>query len=226
MSDKQIRILEREAATGNPEAKERLRKIHARSSGIIQRVQIDWHPGYANRPTLQVLVNKIPDSRDYVYEKRGPMYFGLVNGIAQFKFYNGPGRGYGGSTFNLKMKDGSTESLKGPWSSNAAAMTEVGFPATTEVSLTENPHVMERGHTFYGGYSVTVEALAAACKAQGLRFYKVEQYGRERYEPGQVGGIIHVKQGYGRLARDVGTDENGLKPATKNNPITILERLA
>lgn len=226
MSDKDLRILERRAINGDVEAGKRLEQMRNKSAGIIEKVRIDWHGHYANRPTLQVIVNKIPSSEDYVYEKKGPMYFGLVNGIAQFKFYNGPGRGYGGATFNLKMKDGSVATLKGPWSSNASAMTSYGFPATTEVSLTDDPKVWERGHTFFGGYSITIEALAEACKRHGLRFYKVKHNSLISYEPGQIGGHIKHKARYGKYPYSELVDKNGMKRVHGRSTLEILERLA
>ena len=71
------------------------------------------------------------------YEQRGSMYFAqdARTGRVSYFFYEEPGRGFGGSTYNLPMKDGTTAILHGPWSSNSHAMNRAGFEPSKEVNI-------------------------------------------------------------------------------------------
>lgn len=64
--------------------------------------------------------------------------------------YSEKSEGYGGRRFTLTMEDGTTTILRGPWSSNAAAIERRGgFPRCNEVSMIDKPESYERGYTFY-----------------------------------------------------------------------------
>lgn len=71
------------------------------------------------------------------YEQRGSMYFAQDErtGRVSYFFYKEPGHGFGGSTYNLPMKDGTTAVLIGPWSSNSHAMNRAGFEPSKEVNI-------------------------------------------------------------------------------------------
>ena len=71
------------------------------------------------------------------YEQRGSMYFAQDErtGRVSYFFYEKPGRGFGGYTYNLPMKDGTTSILHGPWSSNSHAMNRAGFEPSKEVNI-------------------------------------------------------------------------------------------
>ena len=71
------------------------------------------------------------------YEQRGSMYFAQDErtGRVSYFFYEEPGQGFGGYTYNLPMKDGKTAILHGPWSSNSHAMNRAGFEPSKEVTI-------------------------------------------------------------------------------------------
>lgn len=71
------------------------------------------------------------------YEQRGSMYFAQDErtGRVSYFFYEKPGHGFGGYTYNLSMKDGTTAILHGPWSSNSHAMNRAGFEPSKEVTI-------------------------------------------------------------------------------------------
>jgi len=97
-------------------------------------IQIDWHEGYANMPDLLVHEHLVPFA-EFVFEQRGDLYYACDERTGQVKYfsYNGPGGGYGGHKFTINMKDGTTKTLIGPWSSRASVMNGAGFPHCVEV---------------------------------------------------------------------------------------------
>ena len=131
----------------------------------ILNAKVNWMKGYANDPYLEVLVDKIPRD-DLRYEQKGELFFAEHEGYVSFFAYSGPGDGYGGSRFDIIMKDGSKKTLIGPWSSRPGVMNNAGFALCTGVSITDDPKVFERGHTFYGGNLTLEKAKEAATIAE------------------------------------------------------------
>lgn len=122
---------------------------------------------FDNLPTLEVLVDKIPDRDSLVYDQKGSFYFAEKDGYVSFFHYSRPGEGYGGRKFTINV-NGKQKYLIGPWSSNSVSMEQAGFQRTANVSLTDDPKVMEKGYTFYGA-NLTFEKFEEACKiANGL----------------------------------------------------------
>jgi len=109
---------------------------------------VKWNEGWSNRPKLNLLVDEMPDINKMIYEQRGPLYYAEEDGYVNFFCYEKPGQGYAGREFHIKLKDGTQKVLKGPWSSNAMAMNEVGFGPCVEVKITDSKKVMELGYTF------------------------------------------------------------------------------
>ena len=74
---------------------------------------------------------------DVIHTKQGDMYFAEdpSTGRVRYFFYNGPSSGFGGHTYKLPMKDGSTATLIGPWSSNSQAMNNIGMKPSKEVTI-------------------------------------------------------------------------------------------
>jgi hypothetical protein len=68
--------------------------------------------------------------------------------------------GFGGASFNLRMKDGSVETIKGPWSSNASSMNEY-FPHCMEICFVDDCGFQ------LGGYCMLVEAAEPIVKNLG-----------------------------------------------------------
>ena len=97
-------------------------------------VKNDWE--------LEIIIPKelwglYEDRSNMQYEQRGSMYFAQDErtGRVSYFFYEKPGRGFGGYTYNLPMKDGTTAILHGPWSSNSHAMNTAGFEPSMEVPI-------------------------------------------------------------------------------------------
>lgn len=127
----------------------------------IIKGRINWMESYGNHPFLEVLVDRVADPSEFVFERRDPgLYYGLApSGEVRFFSWSGrSGEGYGGRHFPITMKDGTREVLRGPWSSRASAMHLVGFDPCVEVSITDDPAAYERGHTFSAG-SVSLSYL-------------------------------------------------------------------
>lgn len=100
----------------------------------ILSARIDWNDEYDNPANLVIRVDSIPPSEDLCYEKKGSYYFAEQNGYVSF-FFDDPKNheGYGGSRFDLTMKDGSKVTLVGPWSGNPMGAASVGFPKSYDV---------------------------------------------------------------------------------------------
>lgn len=96
---------------------------------------IDWKPRYANEPTLQLKVDKLPDFDKLRYEKRESYYFAEYDGFVRFFSYTRPGNGFGGSTYRITLLDETSIDLIGPWSGNAETANRLGFPSCLEVMI-------------------------------------------------------------------------------------------
>jgi len=82
--------------------------------------RIEWLQGWANDPELVIKMTKEDYDANWagmLYECKHDHYWAENQGLCSFYFYTGPSTGFGGRTFTLKMKDGTTKDLIGPWSS-------------------------------------------------------------------------------------------------------------
>lgn len=124
--------------------------------------RIRWSETYSNPPGLELLVSRIPKLEEHRFERRGSCYYSELDGLCSFFSWDGrPDHGYGGRAFTLRMLDGSTEELVGPWSSSCSAMNSLGFGPCTEVAATDEPDAYERGYTFYAS-AITMGLLGTA----------------------------------------------------------------
>lgn len=147
-------------------------------------MKVDWMEGWANNPGIIVLVDRFPDLSDVKFDKKGPLYFAEKDGGVFFFSYRQPGNGFGGRHFTLKMKDGSEEILKGPWSSRSSVMNTVGFTPSIEVIIAEDRDTFERGYTLLAG-SMIVEKVEEGLKKflPGFSLYSfIDEDGEENYE--------------------------------------------
>ena len=103
---------------------------------------------FKNKWELEIIIPKelweLYEDRSHMkYEQRGSMYFAQDErtGRVSYFFYEKPGNGFSGYTYNLPMKDGTTALLHGPWSSNSHAMNRAGFEPSKEVTI-EGRHRM------------------------------------------------------------------------------------
>jgi hypothetical protein len=121
-------------------------------------IEINWNEGWANAPDL--IVHEAPIARtDFVYKKRRQFYFAYDRDTQQASYfsYTGPGTGFGGQHYHLKMVDGSTHELIGPWSSRASVMNAMGFPKSVECT-----YKTEKGYSYSGAILM--------CRAAGLLY--------------------------------------------------------
>lgn len=121
------------------------------------------NPEFDNLPTLEVLVDKIPDHNSLVYEQKGNSYFAEKDGYVNFFYYQRPGEGYGGRKFTINV-NGEQKDLIGPWSSNSESMFQAGFQRSIDVSLTDDPKAFEKGYSFNAAH-FTLEKFIEACIA-------------------------------------------------------------
>jgi hypothetical protein len=100
----------------------------------ILKTWIDWYLGWANNPVLNIqLDSEYPT--EFLYEKKDGIYYAENEFICSFFAYTSPGDGYGGQKFHLNMKDGTKETLIGPWSSNHDYVNSVGFGPCINCSI-------------------------------------------------------------------------------------------
>lgn len=102
---------------------------------------IDWNHGYANDPVLCLQVDRIFYREEFVYEEKDGIYYGVRGEQASFFAWKGPGNegGFGGEDYILTMKDGTTATLKGPWSSRSSVINHHFEEQCIEVRLTKFP---------------------------------------------------------------------------------------
>src|SRR2546423_1221540 len=90
----------------------------------VLKAKVNWMEGWANDPYFQILVDKEPKYSELIWKvkqlnENETFYYGEEDGYAYFLLHDSRNeRGFGGSTYTLKMFDGSTRMIKGPWSSN------------------------------------------------------------------------------------------------------------
>ncbi len=116
--------------------------------------KVNWMLNWANDPRLVLLVDESP--KNFIYQKKGCLYFAEKEGIVRFFFYDGPGDGYSGRNFDITLDTGEEVTLQGPWSSRSGVMNNAGFTPSMEVHFTDSLKHFERGYTLYAGH-VTVE---------------------------------------------------------------------
>jgi len=144
----------------------------------VAEIYPDWYLGANNKPTFKVLLTGLEDReermearrfRAHEVEERGfisVLYCATVGDLVYYFFSNPRDHsGFGGEKFDIVTVDEEEITLVGPWSSGTYAINEmaekgiVGFPQCVSVSHTWDPKVIQRGHTFVGGCSITLQAL-------------------------------------------------------------------
>lgn len=134
----------------------------------ILDARIDWMFGWANTPIMRLLVDKMPDHSQLRYKcyGEGPnhtgLYFAQLDGYVDFFYSTDDKTGFGGRVFTPTMEDGTARRIRGPWSSNYMAAKRLTGVDCVDVSITDDPAVWERGHTFYHA-NVTYDKLLEAC---------------------------------------------------------------
>ena len=141
---------------------------------------------WANDPFFEVLVDKLPDHKNLRYTNKDSIWYAESEDYVSFYAWLGPGneRGFGGSEIPITLVDGQEVILLGPWSSRSGAVNSIGFGPCLDVSITNDPKVFDRGHTFLGGH-VTKKIIERALPQflPGVILYKelrgVEEFGND-----------------------------------------------
>lgn len=102
----------------------------------LLEVSVDWLDDVGNLPEFRVKLSRIPKRYELTYRERGGLYLATLGDYASFLYYDRPGQGFGGATFELHMDDGSTRRLIGPWSSNSSDANRM-FPETPVVEASQ-----------------------------------------------------------------------------------------
>jgi len=149
----------------------------------ILDIRIKKHPiRHYPRFDIELLVDRIPERSEMRFTNRGNRWFSNHGGYVRYFSWKPPSNngGYYGRSFDIIMEDGSKVTLFGPWSSRSSAMNKEGFAPSLEVSITDDPDVLERGHTFWAG-AVTVELLQPVLEEIGERLVEVDSHGEPRW---------------------------------------------
>lgn len=135
------------------------------STSFVLDAAVNWYHHCANRPRLKVLLNHIPSRDDVTFTHAGNKEFWYGESESGVVYYysghpDNPGSGFSGRSFELPTENGSV-TLVGPGDSRASVANNYGFGPVVDVTMTDDPTVMERGHTFYAG-SITLDLATEA----------------------------------------------------------------
>ena len=131
----------------------------------IEDARVNWMEKWGNLPHLEILVDKVYETRDFHYERKkgkySDLYWATRGGQVSFFAYNEDNQnGFGGYEFHLQGTNLETFILKGPWTSRSSYMNR-SWPHSIEVSLTSDPEAFKQGFTFQAGYTSIPMALDA-----------------------------------------------------------------
>ena len=96
-------------------------------------------------------MDKIPEMSEMRYEPKvvdeyTTLYFAELEGYVSFYASNNRDHnGFGGQTYELTLKDGSTTKLVGPWSGRPGVMNKEGFTPSCDVVYTTNRQTWMEG---------------------------------------------------------------------------------
>lgn len=98
----------------------------------ITEVSIDWSANYGNRPrlTIRATEESLPRDADRLWRRRDVIWYSELGGVATWLCHSGDDvneGGFGGSTYVIRMEDGSSKTLVGPWSSRAGVVNGLGL---------------------------------------------------------------------------------------------------
>ena len=142
---------------------------------------------YGNRPIFVVKMSRVASTNEFIYARHevdpnSILYLGTLGDQVNFFCHNRLNeRGYGGRVYNLRLLDGSTVDIKGPWSSRSGVMNKYFGHSTPAVDDTDCC-VEVVGDDCYA-CSVTATALIKAAKAAGYRVAWVFVDGQWTLEP-------------------------------------------
>jgi hypothetical protein len=136
----------------------------------VLKAKVRWDIQWDNTPGLEMLVDQIP-SRDVRRYRRYPLggesalYISETEGYVSHYTETSDHSGLGGRAVDLTLDTGEHVTVRGPWLGSTSALSTYGVHAM-DVSITDEPEVWERGHTFFAGavtLSVVREAIRWFC---------------------------------------------------------------
>lgn len=122
----------------------------------IKEVRVDWKEGFANSPTFQVVLNKLPDQNVVRFQRLDNLFYGEDKESGYVRFFcwdeaRGQDQGFAGRHFPITLVDGTEIVLKGPWSSRAGVMNKFFQDAAcVDVHFEE-----QEGYPTWGAFSMT-----------------------------------------------------------------------
>jgi hypothetical protein len=145
------------------------------------KAEVEWHDGFANRPTLEITVDKIPDKEHFRFQNKGRLYFAEHDGYV--RFFAGSTTenegGFGSRKFPITLHNGNKVTLLGPWSSRASYMNQHFEPHCVDVYIYETESEFTSG---IGG-AVTLEVAEKAAEMAGYELEReVSRNGDINYE--------------------------------------------
>jgi len=147
----------------------------------ILKSRVNWMHYFDSDPIFEVLVDKLPALSDMIFTEKNNTYYAEKDGFVSFYYYKGPGRGFGGHTFNIKLQEDNQivqKCLKGPWSSRAGHINKIGFKSALGFScgdcidLTNDVKVFQNRYTFHGGVALTEDLLVKCAELAGCFLIK------------------------------------------------------
>lgn len=159
----------------------------------ILKHEFEMYDGYANRPTIVLHVDRLPDDSVLRYEERDCIYAAQVDGFVKYFYTDGkPTQGFGGRTIEISMMDGTERTFSGAWSSRAGVVNTRGFGFGDIVDVC----FVERDGKYPDLRISGAVTLAALVAEQMFPMIAVTNGGELGYEPGKVdvdGHIVPLK---------------------------------
>lgn len=148
----------------------------------ITNFGIDWHKKYSNAPSFWLESTLDPGKLEFLYEHRNGVYYGIhSDGWVGLHYHSGKPvkqEGYGGRAFELKMLNGTTKTLLGPWHGGASGAAKEGFPPIVKVSWKYD------GLGYFGVYAQLPLFSALVAKFDPTRkFVNVTQHNYTTFQP-------------------------------------------
>lgn len=133
--------------------------------------------GYTNNPRLEIAVDSLPERSDARFRKHiigdKYLYVGESGGRVWFYSWSGDGNdgGFGGRNYEVTMKTGATETLKGPYSSRAGIVNKYTKTECVKVHLIEGSSIIH----------ITRKLAQEAADMAGVDMVEVEKFDGEPY---------------------------------------------
>lgn len=176
--------------------------------------RVNWRDMWANRPEIELLVDRMMPIGEHVFSEREGMFYAERDGDVCFLLDNPDRSGFGGKTFRLRMEGGAERILVGPWSSRAGVANRLGFGPCLDVALADSRGDWNSGCLSFGHCSLGLALGARPIIRMGdgfnggegyfrfpvgssLTLVRCEESGEVRYEPAvrMRDGKLWVKPG-------------------------------